>query len=65
MDEIDPVMMYELCFPGAVTGETEVTCPHCNELLTMQVDDPMGIYDLQCYECNGAFTIDLGEQSVH
>jgi hypothetical protein len=38
----DDLCAYEICFPGAITGETEVTCPHCNELLTVPVDDPMG-----------------------
>ncbi|TWU10524.1 hypothetical protein [Allorhodopirellula heiligendammensis] len=65
MDELDPISMYELCFPGAVTGETEVTCPHCEELLTLNVDDPMGTYECRCCECNGAFTVDLSKQSVH
>ena len=32
---------YELCFPGAVIGSTEVECPHCGELLNLPVNDPM------------------------
>jgi hypothetical protein len=27
---------------GAVTGSTELNCPHCGELLTAGVNDPMG-----------------------
>ena len=34
--------MYELCFPGAITGETEVDCPYCGTQLTVTVEDPMG-----------------------
>ena len=29
------IITYEPCFPGAVTGSTEVECPHCGELLTV------------------------------
>ena len=49
---------YELCFPGAVTGSTEINCPHCGELLTVPVNDPMGQESYQCSECSeccGAF----------
>jgi hypothetical protein len=38
----DDLITYELCFPGAVTGSTEINCPHCDELLTAGVNDPMG-----------------------
>ena len=27
-DPFDP-LTYELCFPGGLTGETEIYCPHC------------------------------------
>jgi len=27
----------EPCFPGAVTGSTEINCPHCGDLLTVTV----------------------------
>jgi hypothetical protein len=27
MDLFDDFLAYEICFPGAVTGETEVHCP--------------------------------------
>lgn len=64
MDEIDPITMYELCFPGAVTGSTEITCPHCDELLTMDVGDPMGTYELSCCQCGGEFTVDLMEGTI-
>ena len=32
MSLFDDIINYELCFPGAVTGSTEVECPHCGEL---------------------------------
>lgn len=64
MDEIDPITMYELCFPGAVTGEREVSCPHCEKLLTFEVSDPMGVYDLDCCSCAGEFTVDLTQGTV-
>ena len=40
---LDPgdLITYELCFPGAVTNSTEIKCPHCGELLTVPVDEPM------------------------
>ena len=40
--------MYQLCFPGALTGETEVECPYCQTLLTVTVADSMGE---ELYEC--------------
>jgi len=36
----DDIINYELCFPGAVTGETEVECPYCLELFTLRRPDP-------------------------
>ena len=38
----DDLINYELCFSRAVTGSTEINCPHCGELLTVRVNDPMG-----------------------
>ena len=35
MSLFDDLITYELCFPGAVTGETELDCPYCQELLTV------------------------------
>lgn len=40
MSLFDDIINYELCFPGAVTGSTQVQCPQCSELLTVPVDDP-------------------------
>ena len=57
MSLFDDLINYELCFPGAVTGSTEVECPHCDELLTVQVDDPMGEESYQCCE----FDVDWSE----
>jgi DNA-directed RNA polymerase subunit RPC12/RpoP len=60
----DDIINYELCFPGAVTGSTEVECPHCGELLTVPVDDPMGEESYQCCECGGVFDADWGEGTI-
>ncbi len=61
MSLFDDLINCELCFPGAVTGSTEVECPHCGELLTVPVDDPMGEQSYQCCECGGGFDVDWGE----
>jgi hypothetical protein len=47
LDPLDP-LTYELCFPGGLTGETEISCPHCNALLTVPVNDPNGQESYQC-----------------
>ena len=60
MSMFDDFLMYEICFPGAMTGETEVNCPYCNELLTVPVSDPMGDEAYQCCECDGSFEVDWG-----
>ena len=57
MDDID---MYGLCF----SDEGEVECPHCDELLALEVSDPEGTYQCRCGECNGAFTVDLAEDTI-
>ena len=57
----DDLINYELCFPGAVTGSTEVEYPHSEKLLTVHVDDPMGEESFQCCECGGGFDVDWGE----
>jgi DNA-directed RNA polymerase subunit RPC12/RpoP len=54
----------EPCFSGAVTGETEINCPHCGDLLTVTVNDPMGEESYQCGECSGAFEVDWAEGQV-
>ena len=64
MSPFDDIINYELCFPGAVTGSTEVECPHCGELLTVNVDDPMGEQSYQCCECGGGFDVDWGEETM-
>ena len=64
MSLFDDLINYALCFPGAVTGSTEVECPHCGELLTVNVDDPMGEQSYQCCECAGGFDVDWGEGMV-
>ncbi len=60
MTEPDDPLLYELCFPGALFGETEIECPHCGELLTVPVEDPLGQDSFRCCECQGAFDVDWG-----
>ena len=57
-------LMYELCFPGAITGEAEVNCPHCGELLTVRVHDPMGEEAYVCCQCTRTFEVDWGQGQV-
>jgi len=64
MTLFDDLITYELCFPGAVTGSTEVECPHCGELLTVPVDDLMGEESYLCGECGGVIDADWGEVVV-
>jgi DNA-directed RNA polymerase subunit RPC12/RpoP len=64
MSFFDDLLTYELCFPGAVTGSTEVECPHCGELLTIRVNDPMGEEVYRCRQCSGDFEVDWGEGQV-
>ncbi len=60
----DDLINYELCFTGAVTGSTEVECPHCGESFTVPVNDPMGEESYQCCEFSGGFDVDWGEGVV-
>ena len=60
----DDIINSERCFPGAVTGSTEVECPHCGELLTVPVNDPMGEESYQCCKCGGVFDADWGEGTI-
>lgn len=60
----DDLFHYEICFPGAVTGSTEIECPHCGKLITVPVDDPTGAESYQCGECGGAFDVDWGEGTL-
>jgi hypothetical protein len=64
MSLFDDLIHYELCFPGAVLGSTEVKCPHCGELLTVPVEDPIGQDSYQCRECGGKFDVDWGKGVV-
>jgi DNA-directed RNA polymerase subunit RPC12/RpoP len=58
-DPFDP-WIYEICFPGAVSGEAEVNCPHCGTLLTVPVDDPMGSQVYACAKCGRKFRVNWG-----
>jgi len=64
MSLFDDLFSYEVCFPGAVTGTTELECPHCQELLSVTVDDPMGEESYQCCDCGGSFDVDWGQGQV-
>lgn len=64
MFDPDDFINYELCFPGAVTGETEIKCPYCLELLTVPVNDPLGEESYVCCECSGVFDVNWAEGSV-
>jgi DNA-directed RNA polymerase subunit RPC12/RpoP len=50
LDLSDP-SLYELRSPGAITGETEISCPHCLALLTVPVNDPGGKNSYRCCKC--------------
>ncbi len=64
MDFFDDLFSYEMCFPGAITGRTEVVCPHCDALLTVSVSDPIGQTPYQCQNCDGDFEVDWRELTV-
>lgn len=57
LDPLDP-LTYELCFPGAISGEAEVRCPSCKKILTVPVSDPMGQESYECPKCGKDFVVD-------
>jgi len=59
-DPLDP-WMYEICFPGAISGQAEVGCPHCGTVLTVSVDDPMGSQAYRCPQCQTVFKVNWGQ----
>ncbi len=63
LDPLDP-LTYELCFPGGITGETEISCPHCNTLLTVPVNDPTAEESYQCCQCQKDFVVDWASGQV-
>lgn len=60
---IDP-LIYEFCFPGGLTGETEMSCPHCDALLTVPVNDSNGEGSYQCCQCQKGFVVDWASGQV-
>jgi DNA-directed RNA polymerase subunit RPC12/RpoP len=60
LDPDDP-RLYELMFPGAISGEAEVRCPHCGALLTVPVNDPTGSEKYACASCQKQFVVNWGE----
>jgi hypothetical protein len=63
LDPLDP-LIYEFCFPGGLTGETEISCPHCDALLTVPVNDPTGEESYQSCKHQGSFVGDLASGQV-
>ncbi len=63
LDPLDP-LTYELCFPGGLTGETEISCPNCDALLTVPVNDPNGEESYQCCQCQKGFVVDWASGQV-
>ena len=63
LDPLDP-LIYEFCFPGGLTGETEISCPHCDALLTVPVNDPNGEESYQCCKCQKGFVVDWASGQV-
>lgn len=63
LDPFDP-LTYELCFPGGLTGETEIACPHCSTLLTVPVNDPNGEESYQCCKCQKGFMVDWANGEI-
>jgi len=61
---IDDLFGFELCFPGGISGSTEVLCPHCGVELTVPVADPLGQDSFRCAECEGEFDVDWAEETV-
>lgn len=59
IDPLDP-WIYEICFPGAISGEAEVACPECGTTLTVAVDDPMGSGTYRCSQCQAVFKVQWG-----
>ena len=63
LDPLDP-LTYELCFPGGLSGETEIACPHCHMLLTVPVNDPNGEESYQCCKCQKGFVVDWAGHTI-
>lgn len=63
LDPLDPLFI-ESCFPGALTGEAEVTCPRCGTMLTVPVHDPLGTESYRCCSCNGGMLVNWGDETV-
>ena len=59
-DPMDP-WMYEICFPGAISGEAEVGCPECSTVLTVAGDDPIGSQTYRCSQCETVFKVNWGQ----
>ena len=56
---LDPtdLLVLELCFPGGLTGEADVGCPHCDAQFTVPVDDPNGSEAYRCRGCGSGFVV--------
>jgi len=62
IDPTDPLFI-EACFPGAITGQAEVSCPICETLLTVPVSDPIGEETYRCGQCGGIFVANWADES--
>jgi hypothetical protein len=59
---LDPseLWLYELCFPGAITGKAEVSGVACGALPAVAADAPMGSQSHRCREIQIVFTLNWG-----
>ena len=57
MDLNDWLEPYVVMTPGAIDGTEEVTCPYCEELLTVGVNDPDERSNYACEACGEAFAV--------
>ena len=62
-DPMDPLFI-EACFPGAITGQAEVVCPHCAASLSVSVHDPLTEEAYRCAECGGSFATNWADETV-
>jgi len=63
MDMSDWLIPYVVMTPGAIDGTEEITCPTCEELLTVCVDDPDERQKYVCVTCEEPFTVDWSSLS--
>jgi hypothetical protein len=57
LDPLDP-LIYEFCFPGGLTGDTQNSCTYCDALITVPINDTNGEESYQCCQCQKGFVVD-------